>query len=219
LAKSDEEYVSGLFPLLKQIQDDEIRTKVARVWMNLLRKSNWRRIEDLPFPRHPPPAWYPKTTLVKHSNDVALMARTIAEIAMTVHSMKINLDYVVAASVLHDAGNVLEYGDPEMIPEPDRPLISDIRRYLPHSFATTAEALSVGLPIEIVHAIHTHATESTKPPMTVEAVIVRYADMVVDDIVNASHKRDLLLTIKLPFLKPGLLGYYGPGKEEGAFRS
>ncbi|MGD0330192.1 MAG: hypothetical protein ABSB40_07050 [Nitrososphaeria archaeon] len=70
-----------------------------------------------------------------------------------------------------------------------------------HAFISAREALNVGLPLKVVNVISVHATESSKPPKAVEAIICRYADMIVDDVFAVHLKRKPLFASKMPFFE------------------
>lgn len=195
MRKYDTKSILSLFPPLKEIEDEDIRTKVVQVWINLIEKSEWENPEDC---LHPLSSFSPlKKTIVEHLNDVARMSIAIANVAKKAWSIPIKMDYLIAAANLSDAGVLLEKSPKGGGTK------TEIGKLMSHAFVNSSEALNAGLPIEVVHAIRVHSTESTKPPKTVEAIIARYADMIVDDVFAVHLKREPLLTIKLPFLELG----------------
>ena len=141
---------------------------------------------------------------MEHLNDVTRMSIEIANFAKINFKIKVKMDYLIAAANLSDAGALLERGWGKKSKKGSKNETKEVGKLMAHSFISTHEALNVGLPLEVVHAISVHATESSKPPKTVEAIICRYADMIVDDVFAVYLKRKPLLTSKMPFFESHL---------------
>jgi HD superfamily phosphohydrolase YqeK len=102
-----------------------------------------------------PPSWYPKVTVVEHSNLTAKMAIEIARLAKDAYGISVNMDCLIAA-ILHDACLLLERKrtEPEEVGtsvKSDMGKVmharaSDIGKYTARAFVGTHECLAAGLP-------------------------------------------------------------------------
>ncbi len=195
-----EEYILSLFPDLNRIEDEKIRRKVVQVWKVLIERSGGTKPEDL---LHPLSEYSPlKKTLVEHLNDVTEMSIEIAKFAEKAFNIRVKMDYLIAAANLSDAGALLEGGWHRKSKKVGENETGEVGKLMAHAFISSHEALNAGLPLEVAHAISAHATESSRPPKTVEAIICRYADMIVDDVLAVHLKRKPLLTSKMSFFEP-----------------
>jgi putative nucleotidyltransferase with HDIG domain len=172
---SDIDYIRKLFPEIDYIKDEEIKKKVAEVWIRIWKNSKWKRIEDCVF--NPVT---PNVSLVNHIRTVTIGAIEMANMVTKFYNYKINMDYLIAACLLHDASKLLEY---EM--KDGKVVYSEFGQKLPHAFLGASYALEAGLPLEIVHLISTHTTTSAltaKAPVAKEGIILYHVDMLLADI-------------------------------------
>jgi 7,8-dihydroneopterin 2',3'-cyclic phosphate phosphodiesterase len=178
---SDErDHIKSLFPRINHIRDEGIREKVVNVCLKVWKMSDYERIEEQS-------AWPPegkKLSLsnVDHTNQVVECAIAVAKVIEETQRIKINLDYLIAAAVLHDI---------------DKPLLfhkatgqaTRLGQLFAHTTLSAALALEEKLPLEIVHAIGSHSPNfSQVSPKTHEALILRYIDSMM--ILNwIMHKK------------------------------
>jgi putative nucleotidyltransferase with HDIG domain len=167
-----EKYVEGLFPELQEIAGVELRKKVVKCWLIALEDGQWDRIEDMP--------WVPGSAeFITNVQHVRTAARIGIAIAKTINSSQdlmpgatVNLDTVIAGSILHDVGKLLEFTGPENRTGEVTPLGN---RMLHHILGAHL-AIKAGLDAEIVHCIEAHREPQTFP-RSLEARIVLTGDM------------------------------------------
>jgi len=105
MARNEQEYIVKLFPRINDITDEGIREKVVNVCLKVWKMSDYERIEE-----HS--AWAPerkKLSLsnVDHTNQVVECAIAVAKVIEETQKIKINLDHLIAAAVLHDIDKLL----------------------------------------------------------------------------------------------------------------
>lgn len=181
-------YIKTLFPRIDDIKDAEIREKVVSVWWDAWKASTFSQIEDAS-------QWEPSReklniSNVEHTNQVVECAIAIAQVGEREQKLKINMDTLIAASILHDVDKLLMF-------EPSTGDTTALGTYLPHTGIGAHLALQAGLPLEVVHAIGSHSpTYSPVPPKTLEAVIVYHADQVVTKLLTVSRDIDISFNLK-----------------------
>ena len=169
-----EQYIQKLFPRINDIKDVDIREKVISVWWGAWKESAFAKIEDLS-------QWEPakeklNISNVEHTNQMVECAIAIAQVVEREQNVKINMDTLIAASILHDADKILMF-------DPSSGKTTPMGTYLPHTGIAGHLALQAGLPMEIVHAIASHSTHySSLPPKTPEAVILSNADHLMTEL-------------------------------------
>lgn len=47
--KEESKYITSLFPIIKEVKNEDIRKKVIQVWVVLLHNGKFKKIEDLPL--------------------------------------------------------------------------------------------------------------------------------------------------------------------------
>ena len=168
------EEVLKLWPEISWIKNDELREKVLACWIYAIEKSVLT-IEDLntipfsllikdckiSFMNH-------KRTAVQLSVDIAnRMKENFGE------QIKINMDILIAGSILIDVGKLLEYDKSN-----GKLTTSKDGKLLRHPFSGVAIADRFELPAEVQHIIAYHAKEGDLAKRSVEAIIVHHADFV-----------------------------------------
>jgi hypothetical protein len=186
--KAKQDYIKKLFPRLNDIRDIETREKVVSVWWHAWKESKFSTIEDLS-------QWEPSReklniSNVEHTNQVVECAIAIARVVERVQNLNINMDTLIAASILHDADKILMF-------DPSTGDTTPLGTYLPHTGIAGHLALQAGLPIDVVHAIASHSPNySSVPPKTIEAVILYNADHIVTKLWTISHNIDISFDLK-----------------------
>ena len=166
---SDErEYIKGLFPRINDITDEGIREKVVNVCLRAWKMSDYDRIEV--HSAWPPEGAKLGLSNVDHTNQVVECAIAVAKVIEETQKIKINLDYLIAAAVLHDIDKLLLF-------HKATGQATRFGQLFAHTTLSAALALEEKLPLEIVHAIGTHSPNfSQLSPKTHEALILRYID-------------------------------------------
>lgn len=182
------QYIQRLFPRIIDIKDVDIRVKVISVWRDAWKKSAFSEIEDLS-------QWQPakeeiSISNIDHTNQVVECAIAIAKVVEREQNVKINMDTLIAASILHDADKILMF-------DPSSGEATPMGTYLPHTGISSHLALQAGLPLEIVHAIASHSPAySSLPPKTPEALILHSADLVMTKLWSVSRNIDICFDFK-----------------------
>lgn len=167
-----EKKLRSLVPEFDWIQEQGLRQKTVRCWLDAMNRGGWR-LEDLDR--------LPFTLLISdcpvsfrtHVRSVTQMAAAAAKIFNEQYPRGpvLNLDWVVSGGLLHDIGKLLEYQV-----EDGRFVKSENGRLLRHPFSGAALAAGHDLPDAVVHIIATHAKEGDSGYRTPESIIVHHAD-------------------------------------------
>lgn len=177
--------VSAMFPELSQIEDQDLRSKVVKVWNGLWEQSKWEDINDLPTSEEIP---YPH---LPHHQAVVSMAVAIADVLERTHNVDLNRDYLIAAAILQDASKVVEFS-----PGPDgKPVDTEIGEMYPHPFWAAHAAIDAGVPGEVVNTILHHSPKAARFPKTLEGKILFYVDQIdVLAIYGDRWRKELMIT-------------------------
>ncbi len=159
-----------IFPLLKEIKNDEIRKKVKKCYEIAIKRSKWDNLEEIPFTLLIPNAY----SYVKHVNNVAQMAYQIGKIRK-----EVNMDILIAGALLHDIGKLLEYEK-----KGEKVIKSSMGKYLRHPFIGAALAMEVGLNEKIVNIIASHSKEGELVERCKEAIIIHHCDFIDFEIAR-----------------------------------
>jgi putative nucleotidyltransferase with HDIG domain len=166
--------VGKTFPEIDLIKSDRLKQQVTKVLEDAIELGGWEA-EDLA--RIPFTLLIPDCTvnLIHHTRAVTRTAIAIAENLKEQYGdrMSINMDILVAGSLLHDVGKFLEYAK-----QGGSVVKSEIGSLLRHPFSGQALAYKHGLPYEILHMIAYHSKEGDLGKRTVEAIIIHHADFV-----------------------------------------
>jgi putative nucleotidyltransferase with HDIG domain len=166
--KEKQNDIKALFPRIKDIRDEDLRSKVANVWIKAWEMSHCDRIEKCSV--WPPEKAKIELSNVEHTNQVVECAIAVAKIVEQTQQIKINLDYLIAAAILHDVDKIVMFHE-----ETGR--LSSFGQLFAHTTLGISLALEQALPLEIVHAIGTHSPNYSKnSPKTPEALILSHVD-------------------------------------------
>ncbi len=181
--KSAVEIMRKYFPLLDTFKNSELATKVANIWYDLWKDSKWERIEDASF--NP---LCPGVSLVSHTRSVTHGALELAKIRNEIYGEELNFDVLLAGALLHDVGKLLEYE-----PGEHNAIKSKQGKLFQHGFLGAHQALSEGLPDEVLHIIICHTGDSRVLPQTPEALIVYCVDLADADLSRLKFSAPLLI--------------------------
>ncbi len=88
-------------------------------------------------------------------------------------NLKLHMDHLLAGALLHDVDKMVIFDSPTGG-------FTETGRRSFHAVAGAAMARSLGLPEEVAHIIEAHSVRfSPHPPKSIEALILRQADIIV----------------------------------------
>jgi 7,8-dihydroneopterin 2',3'-cyclic phosphate phosphodiesterase len=171
MLQSDREYILRLFPAVSKIKDSGIREKVIGTWVTAWKRGNFSRIEEAH--QFEPARKQIAYTNVDHTNQVCGACDKMATIASEILGLKLNMDYLLAGALLHDV-------DKMVIFDAQSGGWTEAGRRTSHAVMGASMARAEGLTEDVAHIIEAHSTNfSSLPPNSIEALIVRHADLLV----------------------------------------
>ena len=188
-AKHSTADIATLFPNLMDIKDAALRDKVAAVWNEALTSGcggkGWAfdEIRAIPFTLL---AGKIDLRFVEHLNSCCKQCIAIAGVLKEVFGSRIpvNLDYLVAGSLLADVGKMLEF-DKDTSGKVVKGFYGEMLR---HPFSGVALCYKHGIPAEVMHIVATHSHEGDKVERTIESWIFHHADFIDFDIAKVLGK-------------------------------
>ncbi|MGD9689421.1 MAG: HDIG domain-containing metalloprotein [Phycisphaerales bacterium] len=185
--------IAQLFPNLMDIKDAGLRDKVAAVWNEALTVGcggkGWTfdEIRAIPFTLL---AGKIDLRFVEHLNSCCKQCIAIAGVLKEVFGARIpvNLDTLIAGSLLADVGKMLEFdkkAGPDGKPVPVKGHFGDMLR---HPFSGVALCYKHAIPAEVMHIVATHSHEGDKVERTIESWIFHHADFIDFDIAKVLGK-------------------------------
>jgi hypothetical protein len=190
--------IAELFPNLMDIKDASLRDRVAAVWNEALTTGcggkGWTfdEIRAIPFTLL---AGKIDLRFVEHLNSCCKQCIAIAGVLKEVFGPRIpvNLDVLIAGSLLADVGKMLEFdkapappGGPAGAPRVVKGTFGDLLR---HPFSGVALCYKHGIPAEVMHIVATHSHEGDKVERTIESWIFHHADFIDFDIAKVLGKQ------------------------------
>jgi len=181
--------IAQLFPNLMDIRDGALREKVVAVWSEALSVGcggkgwTFEQIRAIPFTLL---AGKIDLRFVEHLNSCCKQCIAIAGVLKEVFGSRIpvNLDHLIAGSLLADVGKMLEF-DKNASGEVVKGRYGDLLR---HPFSGVALCYKHGLPPEVMHIVATHSHEGDKVERTIESWIFHHADFIDFDIAKVLGK-------------------------------
>ena len=182
--------IAELFPDLMSIRDAGLRDRVAAVWSEALTAGcggkgwTFAEIRAIPFTLL---AGKIDMRFVEHLNSCVKQCIAITKVLNEVFGTRIpvNLDYLIAGSLLADVGKMLEFDKNER-GEVVKGFYGDMLR---HPFSGVAMCYKHGIPPEVMHIVATHSHEGDKVERTIESWIFHHADFIDFDIAKVLGKR------------------------------
>ncbi len=182
--------IAQLFPNLFDIRDASLRDKVAAVWNEALSSGcggkgwSFDEIRAIPFTLL---AGKIDLRFVEHLNSCCKQCIAISGVLKDVFGARVpvNLDVLIAGSLLADVGKMLEFdkdGSGSVIKGPFGELVR-------HPFSGVALCYKHGLPAEVMHIVATHSHEGDKVERTIESWIFHHADFIDFDIAKVLGKK------------------------------
>lgn len=164
----------SLMPEFQLVADRDLREKTISIWEEALKEGGWD-VEDLPEIPFTLLIENTDVDLVMHTRAVTLCASEIAKVMLREYGgkMKIDMDYLIAGSLLHDVGKLFEYSriDGKFVK-------SEKGKLLRHPISGAAFAAKYDIPDEILHMIAAHSREGDGARRTIEAIIINHSDFV-----------------------------------------
>ncbi len=162
--------LEAVFPLLKEIKDEELKEKVKECYRIAMERGGWNNLEEIPFTLLVDNAY----SYVEHVNNVAKMAYEIGKVRGD-----LDMDILIAGALLHDVGKLLEYekknGDVSK---------SEFGKYVRHPVSGAAIAMEVGLDKKVVNIIAAHSKEGEFVERCKEAIVIHHCDFIDFEIVR-----------------------------------
>jgi len=182
--------IAQLFPDLMQIKDASLRDKVAAVWDEALRVGcggkgwSFDEIRAIPFTLL---AGKIDLRFVEHLNSCCKQCIAITKVLGEVFGARIpiNLDVLIAGSLLADVGKMLEFDKDAQ----GKVIKGHYGEMLRHPFSGVALCYKHGIPPEVMHVVATHSHEGDKVERTIESWIFHHADFIDFDIAKVLGKK------------------------------
>ncbi len=182
--------IAELFPDLMKINNAALRDKVAAVWNEALTTGcggkgwTFAEIREIPFTLLAGPI---DLRFVEHLNSCCKQCIAITGVLGEVFGARVpvNLDLLIAGSLLADVGKMLEF-DKDASGKIVKGPFGDLLR---HPFSGVALCYKHGIPAEVMHIVATHSHEGDKVERTIESWIFHHADFVDFDIAKVLGKR------------------------------
>ncbi len=162
---------------VKMIKDEQLRKKVESFIAKLpVSNKNFKKYRRTDIERTPggPESFHHgyKGGLKKHTESVTSLAINIAKsLKKSYPNLKIDMDVLIASALLHDIMKVHTFY-----------MTKDGVRHsgvlLDHGIWAAAELYTHEFPEEVIHCVASHGGSEINPPLTIEANILRYADMI-----------------------------------------
>jgi putative nucleotidyltransferase with HDIG domain len=192
--------IAQLFPDLMQIRDASLRDKVAAVWNEAITTGcggppdgGWT-FDELRAVKFTLLAGDINMSFIDHLNSCCRQCIAIAKVLQESFTssgrpvVPINMDYLIAGSLLADCGKPLEYDKDPRTGAVIRGRYGDMLR---HPFSGVAMCYKHGIPPEVMHIVATHSFEGDpRPPgsagvqRSIEAIIFHHADFIDFDIAR-----------------------------------
>jgi hypothetical protein len=172
----DKQAIRKAFPLIAEIKDAKLRESTVKAWSIAWKESSYKNLKDAPFgmPEDAPVGVtpYEGDTLVKHTNAVAGAALAMGRLLIQQYDVKINLDYVIAASILHDLDKIVMYEK-----RGGETVHSELGGKIVHGAYGGHIALLAGLPQDIVFIIMAHSPKVNVELPSPEGKLVTFSDL------------------------------------------
>lgn len=183
------EQIAELLPEINEIQDGELRDKVAAVWSEALTTGaggkGWTfdELRSIPFTLL---AGDIDLRYIEHLRSCARQCLAIADVLGGIFGDRIPIhrDHLLAGSLLADVGKPLEFD------KVDGKLVKgDYGEKLRHPFSGVAMCYKHGIPPEVMHIVATHSHEGDKVERSIESIIFHHADFIDFDIAKFLGKQ------------------------------
>ena len=183
MSLSIEDEVREVLPELDEIEDDELREKVVKVWADAVKGSEFESVSEVPWSSTFIEVVGPDERQVNHIREVTAGCLAYADALTEMRpDLEIDRDRLVAGTLLHDVSKFYEISG-EALDGPDAELKTELNAHLPHPHYGIHLVAEAGLPIEIINMVAAHTEISKVEPQTIEAKILEAIDLLVTDSV------------------------------------
>ena len=156
--------LGDIFPLLKEIENDKLRDDVVKCWELAMHRGRWKNLEGIPFTLLLPQAG----SFIDHVNRVTAMAYAVGN-----ERNDVDMDLLIAGSLLHDVGKLLEYERKNGVV-----VKSKQGKIIRHPVSGAALAHAAGLNDKITSIIASHSKEGEFVERLPETIIVHHCDFI-----------------------------------------
>ena len=161
-----------VFPLIKEIKNEEMRNKVKKCIEIAMERGGWKDLTEIPF-----------TLLIENAYNYVEHVNNVARMAYEIGKMKnVDMDVLIAGAILHDVGKLLEYEKKD-----GKIVKSKIGKYLRHPAIGAALALEVGLDGKVANIIYSHSKEGEFVERCEEAIIIHHCDFIDFEIARCKN--------------------------------
>jgi len=186
--------IATLFPNLLDITDAALRDRVAAVWDEALTSGcegkGWTfdELRAIPFTLLAGPI---DLRFIEHLNSCCKQCIAITGVLKEVFGARVpvNLDHLIAGSLLADVGKLLEFDKKPGASGKTEPVKGRFGDMLRHPFSGVALCYKHDIPAEVMHIVATHSHEGDKVERTIESWIFHHADFIDFDIAKVLGKR------------------------------
>lgn len=174
----DLEIRAGVFktlPQIMEIQNEELREKVADAWTFSLQINGYKHIEDMPGSGMPEAGSLGDQSM--HIRAVGYNAVSLYENLCKAYErdMELDKDMLIACALLHDVGKPYEYNPENRARWAANHKITGAPN-VRHPAYGTYIAITCDLPEEVVHVCACHSPEGRFVTRSAYATLVHYAD-------------------------------------------
>lgn len=170
-------------PELDLIEDPDLRAGVREAWQSAIEETEIESLETVPwFPPVQRELDLPNETLLSHVRDVTACAVALADTLSERRGARIDMDTLVAGSLVHDVSKLYEFDGTDATP---------VGTLLGHPYYGVHVVARAGLPTDIAHIVISHTRRTNVEPATIEAEIVRRADEAAAAAIRTEAVSDL----------------------------
>lgn len=174
----DPEIRAGVFktlPQMMEIQNEELREKVADAWAFSLQINGYKHIEDMPGSGMPEASSLGDQSM--HIRAVGYNAVSLYENLCKAYErdMGLDRDMLIACALLHDVGKPYEYNPENRVRWAANYKFTGAPNARHPAYGTYI-AITCGLPEEVVHVCACHSPEGRFVTRSAYATLVHYAD-------------------------------------------
>lgn len=155
-------------PAILTIKNQDTAKKVAAVWLEMLKRSKWQRIEQGRFKEG-----MKDISLVSHVNSTVEAAVAVSRIITKHHGVAFDEELIIVFGLLHDVDKLVEYEADEN----GDIVVSRTGKMIQHGVLTAILAHNAGFSEDMVHLILTHTPTQNMKPAFREGILFGYIDL------------------------------------------
>lgn len=170
--------IAAYLPLLLEIQDEDLKQKIAQIYVHVLQDCKWERVEDACFNPH-----FQQQKLIDHIRVTTGSAYAAAKLMNTYQGLELDLNVVLGLGLLHDVSKFLEFEpDPQMGAK-----MSSLGNHIQHGVVGAYYAKQVGLSEEWLQLIISHTPQSNNRPCRKEGFMFGLIDLADADQIAMAY--------------------------------